>query len=166
VGARRAQLGDMVMIACESCKKTFTRTAISPSTRIGSPREDMHWTADIQRLLVTLLTPPYVRHPCVWPSSLRCVPARPCTTPHRLFPLPAGVTRRFAREGPPGKAYFALQSENIVKIVQTSTPPQNRKPLTIRKKCLPVAGGISRSLLGWIGNPEPRELPRECGDTI
>jgi hypothetical protein len=139
----------MVLCSCESCKKTFARTAISPSTRIGSPREDMRWIAEIQRLIVELLNPPYVHvlatarpqrshfsHPrnaaylktlgrpmrpwqhtslrlveisCffhfglwvwppttdvaesdarVWPSSLRCVPARPCTAPRRLFPLP------------------------------------------------------------------------------
>jgi hypothetical protein len=61
VGAHRAQLGDMALIARESCKKTFARTAISLSTSIGSPWEEVRRTAEIQSLLVTLLTPPYDR---------------------------------------------------------------------------------------------------------
>jgi hypothetical protein len=71
VGAHRAQL---VAWCCSHAKQTRTRTAISPSTRIGSPREEMHWTADIQSLLVTLLTSPYVRRARKSASTLSAPP--------------------------------------------------------------------------------------------
>jgi hypothetical protein len=191
----------MALIARESCKKTFARTAISLSTRFGSPREEVRRTADIQRLPVTLLTSPYVRRsrncastastlsappqhripqtqrkksapivahiltnacsksrvvslwhlglasnrrrrrvgrPCVAQITLM----RACTPLHRPPPAVSNASRchtyLYARRAL-GNAYFALQSENVVKIVQTSTPPENRKPLTIVKKSAPVA---------------------------
>jgi hypothetical protein len=72
VGAHRAQLGGMVLIACKT--NVHKNSHIYP--RIGSPREDMRWIAEIQRLLVELLNPPYVRPSRKCASTLSAPPQR------------------------------------------------------------------------------------------
>jgi hypothetical protein len=69
-------------------------------------------------------------------------PMRACTPLHRPPPAVSTASRcqtSLCARRAPGNAYFALQSENVVKIVQTLTPPQNRKSANLRKKSAPVA---------------------------
>jgi hypothetical protein len=94
-----------------------------------------------------------------------------CTPLHRPPPVVSTASRchtSLCARRAQGNADFAPKSENVVKILQTSTPPENRKPLTIVKECLPVASLNPmhawlnfRAFSPWRGGSDKGWAPKE-----